>query len=135
MSARALGPCRSTIPVYPTIDASFQWYGFVKSTFSRRSLGSMLEILTRYCHVRCAFSLDVTGEYCEFAGHPASQTGVPTDLLVNPLKIPAIPHQLEALGRDGICAKISWLLVDFVRLSMSLNCKPIIQYSSLIRFD
>jgi MFS family permease len=45
------------------------------------------------------------------------------------LIIPVIPYQLEALGYDGIGAKISWLLMAFVCLSMSSG------FSLLIRFD
>ena len=61
--------------------------------------------------------------------HPASEIGILTDLLVYSLIIPVIPYQLEALGYDGIGAKVSWLLVAFVRLSTPSSC------SLLIRFD
>lgn len=53
--------------------------------------------------------------------YPTSQTGILTDLLVYSLIIPVIPYQLKALGYDGIGAKISWLLVAFVRLFLSLD--------------
>ena len=67
----------------------------------------------------------------ELEAHPVSQTGILTDLLVYSLIIPVVPYQLEALGYDGIGAKISWLLVAFVRLSVSMNCKPLI-YPSFV---
>jgi hypothetical protein len=53
--------------------------------------------------------------------HSGSETGILTDLLVYSLIIPVIPYQLAALGYDGIGAKISWLLVAFVCLTMSLK--------------
>jgi len=63
--------------------------------------------------------------------HPVSETGILTDLLVYSVIIPVIPYQLVALGYDGIGAKISWLLVAFVRLTMSLDCISLIHASLL----
>jgi hypothetical protein len=54
--------------------------------------------------------------------HMGSETGILTDQLVYSLIIPVIPYQLEALGYGGIGAKVSWLLVAFVRSSIPLNC-------------
>lgn len=49
-------------------------------------------------------------------------TGLFTDLIVYTLIIPVIPYRLETLGYTGIGAKVSWLLVAFVRSSVFLSC-------------
>jgi MFS transporter, DHA1 family, solute carrier family 18 (vesicular amine transporter), member 1/2 len=71
------------------------------------------------CNFRCVFS---PRRYRVFGAHPTPTTGLFTDILVYSLIIPVIPYQLEALGYDGIGAKVSWLLAAFVRHPIPLNC-------------
>lgn len=112
---------------------------------------SALAILSRIRHIRCVFALgtisvleadlghlfkscnvryviSAPGDVRELEAHPASETGILTDLLVYTLIIPVIPYQLEALGYDGIGAKISWLLVAFVRLPSPPNCSLLTRF-------
>jgi hypothetical protein len=58
--------------------------------------------------------------------HPELAIGLLTDLLVYSLIIPVIPYQLEALGYDGIGAKVSWLLVAYVCPSVCLSSSLLI---------
>ena len=58
---------------------------------------------------------------CVLVAHPASATGLFTDQLAYSLIIPVVPYQLKALGYDEIGAKVSWLLVAFVRPSAPLR--------------
>lgn len=75
--------------------------------------------LLHSCDTRCVSpprSINV------FKAHITLATGIFTDILIYSLIIPVIPYQLKALGYEGIGAKVSWLLVAFVRHTAHLNC-------------
>ena len=89
---------------------------YLYCALSRNRRAKILHLL-KSCNAWCVLRL-VASVYVELT---VSKTGILTDLLVYSLIIPVIPYQLEALGYGGIGAKVSWLLVAFVRLSTSFG--------------